>query len=793
MHLRSLSTRIVVFFGGLVLVLACGAMGTIMLFASKTADTQVANELAVGERVFARIVADKTEQLAQAAAVLAADFAFREAVASGDHETLVSALDNHGRRIHADLMMMVDLNGKLTASTGARVAHGSGFPYQALLLQARQRGRASGIIVTAQAQYQMVVVAVRAPVIVGWVAMGFKVDDKLANEAGALTGLQVSFLSTFQGGPWHLTGSTLSAPVRAASMSELVSLLGTHPTRPHAPLVGTTNVTSLAILSATPESSAVAVLQRPLAEAQRTARHLQFFLLAMTALGLATALLGSIFIARGITTPLRKLSVIARTISGGDYTVAAEATAHDEVGALAQALNQMREAIAARESTITDLAYRDALTQLPNRALFNDRLQQAVAAARREGGAVSVLLLDLDDFQIINTTLGHQNGDLLLQAVARRLQVALTRKSDTLARLGGDEFAILLPNVDSASARRSAVRILAALEPALQIVGHTVDVAGSIGLVAFPEHGDDAPTLMSRVDLSMTVAKRTKSGFAEYSPSYDQSPERLSLLSELRTAVENQQLILFYQPKIDVASGRAVQVEALIRWQHPVRGFVPPDEFIPFAEQTGYIRTISQWVIGTACAQLAEWHRRGIVLGVCINISARDLLNNELPNYIAECMRQHQLAPDTVWLEITESAIMDDPIRAQDNLQRLHALGLKLSIDDFGTGYSSLAYLKRLPVDELKIDKAFVLNMDKDEDDAIIVRSTIELGHNMGLKVVAEGVDHVETLQLLQTWGCDIAQGYYISRPLPVDKLESWLNAPPWQTVSATPVLAARG
>ncbi len=783
MALSSIRSRIVAFFGGLVLLLACAAIAGITFFASNTAEQQVTRELAIGERVFERILDDKSLQLRQAAVVLTADFAFREAVATDDAATLKSALENHGRRIKADLLMMTDLNGRISASTVPEVSEGDPFPYGALLKQAKSSGQAAGLAVTEGRLYQMVVLAVRAPAVIGWVAMGFVVEDDVAHDLADLTGLKVSFLTRSGQRDWQLVGTTLSDAEQAAARSSFAKLLESPPRERIKPVRSETDMTSVATLTVDDDTAAVAVLQRSLESALQGATQLRNYLMTMTLVGLCAALFGSFVIARGVTNPLRQLGVVAQSIASGDYTSAVEVTSRDEIGTLAGAFNQMREAIASRESTIMDLAYRDGLTQLPNRALLHDRLQQALAIARRSNGAVSVLLLDLDNFQLINSTLGHQNGDLVLQAVALRLQSLLGRKSDTLARLGGDEFAILLPDSDLSAARRTATRLLTVLEPPLNVGNQVVDVGGSIGIVTYPEHGDDVAVLMSRVDLSMTVAKRTRNGYVEYDPSYEQSPERLSLLSELRSAIENDELVLLYQPKIDLSTGRAVQVEALVRWRHPVRGFVPPDQFIPFAEQTGYIRNITHWVIEAACAQLARWHQTGIPIGMCINVSARDLLNNDLPGYIAECIARHRIPVSGLTLEVTESAIMDDPVRAQDNLNRLHALGLRLSIDDFGTGYSSLAYLKRLPVSELKIDKTFILNMDKDADDAIIVRGTIDLGHNMGLKVVAEGVEGAETQAMLTDWGCDIAQGYFISRPLAADVLEVWLQE---RQVSAT-------
>jgi predicted signal transduction protein with EAL and GGDEF domain len=353
----------------------------------------------------------------------------------------------------------------------------------------------------------------------------------------------------------------------------------------------------------------------------------------------------------------------------------------------------------------------------------------------------------------------------------------LQRQTDTVARLGGDEFAVLLPADNLDGACLIATRMLRALEQPIMVEGQLVDVGASIGIVTFPDNGTDMNVLLRRADIAMYVAKRSNLGFALYDEKHDQhSAERLSLMSELRQAVEHDQLTLYYQPKVDLATHRVKYVEALVRWDHPTRGFVAPDQFIPFAEQTGYIKTISRWVADKAIAQCAEWHAHGIDLAVSVNVSARELIQSTLPETFQALLDKHDVSPERIWIEITESAIMDDPNHAIETLDRLHAMGIRLSIDDFGTGYSSLSYLKRMPVDELKIDKSFVIGMTHHKDDETIVRSTIDLGHNMGLKVVAEGVEDEALMQRLKALRCDLAQGYHLSRPLPPAKLELWLK-----------------
>jgi diguanylate cyclase (GGDEF)-like protein len=459
--------------------------------------------------------------------------------------------------------------------------------------------------------------------------------------------------------------------------------------------------------------------------------------------------------------------------------------AKDEIGELASTFNHMQGAISAREARITELAYSDELTALPNRALFMDRLEQAVKVSRRlpMPKPMSVLVMDMDRFKHINDTLGHQHGDGVLRMIGERLAAALPRQSDTVARLGGDEFAVLLPVDDAAGAEVIAQRIIKAMEEPLSVQGVNIDAAMSIGIVTCPEHGEDAATLMRRADIAMYEAKRNGSGWAHYDLAFDsESGDRLSMLSELRSAMENEELVLYYQPKIAVQTGGVTGAEVLIRWIHPTRGFVAPDQFIPYAEQTGFITQITRWVLSRAFVQCATWWRTGRALNIAVNLSARDLQAPGLVDFIKGLLDEHAVNPNWITLEVTESAVMNDAAHALKTLQELHDMGLKLSIDDFGTGYSSFAYLKKMPVDELKIDRSFVKDMITDRDDASIVRAVIELSHSLGLKVTAEGAENQAVVAALSAMSCDLAQGYFWTRPLPMQQFEQWLDLHATQT-----------
>jgi diguanylate cyclase (GGDEF)-like protein len=424
-------------------------------------------------------------------------------------------------------------------------------------------------------------------------------------------------------------------------------------------------------------------------------------------------------------------------------------------------------------------ATHDSLTRLPNRTLLRDRVERAIAASHRTGVHVALLLLDLDGFREINDTLGHRFGDALLREIGPRLREQL-RESDTLARLGGDEFVVLLPDLRSPQAAVDvAEKLLAALAQPFLINGAAVDVGCSVGAASTPENGEDFDLLLQHTDVAMYVAKKDNLGVVLYEPSLDShSPSRLALLGELRRAADqSEQIVLHYQPKANLSSGEVTGVEALVRWQHPQHGLLSPAEFIPLAERTGIIRPLTWCILRKALEQNRSWAEDGLLLRVAVNISARCLQDSGFPDEVVRLLSEVGVPADRLELELTESAVMTDPDRALIILRALDASGIRLAIDDFGTGYSSMAYLKTLPVREIKIDRTFVTCMDRDESDAAIVRSSLELARNLHLDVVAEGVETAEVWRQLSDLGCGSAQGYFLSRPLPAADFRRWLAA----------------
>lgn len=777
MRFRSLESRIVVLF--LLLTLSVQLAGFIAIRSGidHNARMSIQSELQIGERVFKRLLEQNAQKLNQGARLLAADYGFRQAVASGDRETISSVLANHGARIGASRVLLIGTDHLIKASTLAMPSKSLIDSILSMIDRAEVIGSANGTALVDRHPYQLVVVPVKAPVTIGWVAMAFPIDQRLATDMRELSSLQVSIMNAGSDGVWTSDVSTLplGQEDKLASQLQSAGIAGNY--EGDLDLAASDFSARVMPLARDANFASLVVFQRSVSEAVAPYRQLQLTLLILTGFGILAAVIGSFFTARRITTPLKDLALIAERFGEGDYSGRITTRGHDEIGALSKAFDSMRQGIAHREDEIGRLAYWDTLTDLPNRARFTVKLDDAIERAKGEKRSIYILMMDLDRFKNVNDVLGHRFGDTLLAHVAARLKALMVGNHEQLARLGGDEFAIMLPNTHLNEVRTIAARILKSLEEPITLEDHTVDLGAGIGIAGFPEHGIDAESLLSRAEIAMYAAKKTGNEAVVYEQILDQgSQQSLSLMSDLRRALERNEFRLYVQPKLTMGTGQIIGLEALVRWVHPERGMIMPDHFIPFAEKTGFIRLLTRWVLEQSAALCSDLEHRGIHLKISANLSTRDLLDQNLPAKFAEILTRYRVKPDSFCLEITESAIMDDPVRAQMTLESLHAMGVELSIDDFGTGYSSLAYLKRLPVDELKIDKSFVMNMEDDADDAKIVRSTIDLGHNMGLRVVAEGIESEIVWNLLKTMGCNQGQGYFMGRPMPVEKLAQWMG-----------------
>lgn len=742
--------------------------------------TQAEEQLKVGTRVFERLLEIRGRQLRDGVQLLAADFGFRDAVASGESATIRSVLRNHGARINASDMFLLSMDGKVIASTVAQVPEGSQFRYDKALREVR-RNNQTMLIVPAQGKPHLLVEStVLAPLPIGRVVMGFAMDSDFAQELRSLSGLEVSFLAVENQQPGQMVSTQPDSLY--ASLNTL--MLDTSPSR-H---IQMTEHLSERFLSQSlllvntgdaRDGQVVALLQSPLDQAMQAFAPLDEKLFWIALAALLASLVGALLLARSVSLPVRALAQAAERIGEGDYQTSVVLKRSDELGVLARAFNSMQSGIAEREQQLAHNALHDALTGLPNRALAMERLGSAIAAER----PVALLYLGIENFRAINESCGVEGVDQMLQQAGERLQAAL-RPGDTVARLTANEFLLLLENTGSDGAVAMADTLQQLLIKPQRIGSHEITLDCCVGIAAYPTDGDVPQELLNRAAIARQDAAQLLGRLQIYQQGRDVAHQRqISLIRDLRHAAANNQLVLHYQPKLDIRQRRVRQAEALLRWQHPQFGLVSPLEFIVLAERTGSIQLLTNWVIEETMRQIAEWSGRGMYVQVSLNISAEDLLSHDLADRVSALLKQYRVPAEQLIFEITESAVMREPEHALHVLHRLCECGISLSIDDFGTGYSSLAHLKRMPVKELKIDQSFVRDLDETSEDAVIVRSTIEMSHNLGLKVVAEGVEYAHSLRLLERWKCDTAQGYLISRPLTAAEFEAWIAQPFLPTV----------
>ncbi|MDH5301810.1 MAG: EAL domain-containing protein [Gammaproteobacteria bacterium] len=500
----------------------------------------------------------------------------------------------------------------------------------------------------------------------------------------------------------------------------------------------------------------------------QSVRPLVFELSFMLALSMLIGLLIYNFYGR---TPLHRIQKNLQQLDNAEQTIRHLESEKEE------ALQQVKFGT----DTIRHLATHDLLTNLPNRPYLEKKLHEAINDVNRGAPPFALVLLDINRFKEINDTLGHQCGDLVIREISRRLKET-TPNVDAIARVGGDEFAIIINDANTLDeAQVAAMRIQQALELPYNFQGFALDTSASLGLAMYPQHAQTPDQLIQRADVAMYLAKGTGKDLVIYQPEMDpNSVSQLTLRGELHKSIENGDLELYYQPKIDLNTRAICGAEALVRWNHPERGLISPMNFIPVAEQTGLIHPLTNLVMNKAIRQTAQWQQELKHFRVALNLSARNLHDVQLPARLRTIMHAWQVSPSNLVLEITESAIMAEPARAERILRELSEMGLHISIDDYGTGYSSLSYIKRLPIDEIKIDRSFISEMLTNENDGVIVRATIDMAHDLGLKVTAEGVENQETWDLLREYKCDLAQGYFMSQPLPVSKFNHWLLHSPW-------------
>jgi len=761
-----LSTRIAALSLGLLLLVQGGGFWTIRASISEVASAQLAEDLRRGERVWQDTLGHQAEKIRLAGRMAAKDFGFQSTLfgARSDDDTVASALDSLADRVGADFAAFVAVDGQLRGAFGPEPVPAELAEISAQL--ARGPGQAAVRLLGGRPVHLMST-EILAPDRKGWLVFGYPIDETALARMAGLAGMQAAVMVP-SGDGLRPALSTLPATQQAALPSaapgDTLQLDGDEMRMLRVPL-----------------GAAEVWLLRSFSQAVAPYRQLQLTLLAITLGGLLVMGVGSAWTARHVTTPLRSLVGASQRLGRGDYGDPVLHTgARGEVGDLARAFDAMRLDISAQlrqvqahAARIQDLAFHDQLTGLPNRESFRVAVQQRIELGASEATPFAVVVLNLNRFKMVNGALGHRAGDRLLRLWAERLVRQRLRADDVVARLAGDEFALLLPGLVESKAVSVVRRLDKALEPPITLDGQdqAVDLRAAFGIACWPAHGDEALVLLNRAEVAMHEAKRRTETVAVYAAGMDpDSATSLTLLSELRQAISRNELRLHLQPKFSLASGAIVGAEALVRWQHPQRGMVPPLAFIPFAEDTGFVRELTAWIVGEAARQWPALHAAGLQR-LSVNLSARDLMDPGLPQRLHEILDTRGVPAHAFCLEITESAVMDDPQRAQATLHALKAMGFKLSIDDFGEGYTSLQHLRHLPVDELKVDAIFVKRMDREPDDEKVVRAVTNLAHDLGLQVVAEGVETRAVWDHLQAIGCDEAQGYLMCRPLPADEL----------------------
>jgi diguanylate cyclase (GGDEF)-like protein len=763
----SFRKRLLVLIIGLVIVTQTVTLAAVLVSTRRTVEARAALELRSGGTLAEHLIDFRAGQLANGVGVLAADFGFREAVASGHMPTILSAARNNAQRIGADVVLVLDTHGRVLAST-VPADSGAGALLDLLDEGAGAREEPNFRVFGAHA-YQLFIAPVRTPETIAWVAMGFVVDDSLAVRIRDLVGSQVAIVTHGSGGLTRVAATPAAAAAGSAALLAVPEAGDT----PHITHLAASDYLSFARRLPGRGDSVDVILLKPLQEVLAPYLDLRKAMLVIDGVALLVAAVIGALLGRSASRPIGELVRAAQRIQRGHYETAVDVSGGDEFRSLAATFNAMQSNIAAREADITYHAQHDPLTQLPNRALLKERLDSLISAAQAEPGSSAVLLIDISNLRDINASLGLQVGDEVLREAARRLQQAVVAEH-TLARLGETQFLVLVPGCTAERALLYAEQLAAVIRSGFHLAGVSLDLRLACAVCLFPAHGGSSDELLQRVQVALEDANETRARVALYRPGQDeQHRRRLALVTDLRRAIDQDQLSLVYQPKVEMASRSVRSLEALARWRHPQLGPVSPGEFVPLAERTGGSRHLTNWVLAAAIRQMGEWRRLGLELELAVNISAADILDPDLCEEILKLLRQYRVESTSLLLEITESAVMRDPHTAARNMQLLRIAGVRFAIDDFGTGHSSLSQLRVLPVDELKIDRSF---LSPAGTDVAIVTSTIELGHSMGLKVVGEGVEEAAAWNLLRSLGCDFAQGYLISPPLPAAEVPAFVQ-----------------
>ena len=724
--------------------------------------TESSEDLLSTRTVLNRLLEARAQQLRSAGEVMVADFAFREAATSGDRPTIRSVLQNHARRINANVALLYSMTGEVLGSTLQTADARAPMPPAD-----EQTGDTTELAVIAGHPYQLVFVQLRAPQPIAWVALGFSLDEALAGQLRDVANAEIAFVT--RDGGTHFVTSTLGEEqsTRLQSLSETAA---TDMPR----LTSFRNAEYLILGTPLPARGGTVqmIMLRSLDQALAEFRQMRVALLLIGCATLVAAILVALFAARTVVRPLGSLVEATRQIARGDYQAEPVAVkGGEEFEHLAQAFNDMQEGIRQREQRIFEQATRDSLTGFPNRRAFRKLLESQLGQLE----PLSVAIIDVRRFRDLNASVGYHIGDQVLRALAARLQT-LVGDANWCARIGADQFAIGMPFSDVTVSER-LLQLAAEWRQGISVERMPLSVEMRFGVAEWRHHVS-ADDLLRQAGVALVEAKSGNSLAVVFQPSHDvEHRRRVTLVAELRRAIANDHLSLVYQPLVQMKNREAVMFEALVRWNHASLGEISPAEFVPLAERASMVADLSRWVMSATIRQLAQWRRQGLNIDLAVNLSATDITDIGLPMRVLSLLQQHGVPASQLILEVTESTIMSEPALAAEVMQKLRNAGVRFAVDDFGTGHSSLAQLHSLPVDELKIDRAFVMNLDRNANNQAIVRATTELGHSLGLRVVAEGVETPEVWSILLRLGCDIAQGYFISRPMDPEAVAGWMQS----------------
>ena len=770
---NSLHARIGLF--SLALFLAVQVPTLLLAFraTNEVANARLSADLDHGTRTFRRILDERGVQLALATRVLAADFAFRKALAIAEPATIQSVLENHSARLRADFGLVLSPSRSVVASTGT-AAVASPQVLAAIAPEAEESVGRSIILSLDHRLLQIAVVPVLAPDPVGWAAFGWELDQRAANDLKQLVDLEITFLSASDGSGMQVSASTLPAGLFAAVRQQFASRGTANGQMQTVNLNGEAYASSTFPLDDKQPPRAAVITHQSVTRATAPFKLLTDLLTTLSILGIAGCVLGSSLLARAIARPIRSLTAMTEAMRAGEASTHLGGELTGELQGLASSFNRLVDALRMRDAEVLYLAYFDSLTELRNRVGFVKAASEFIGRAK-PGEHAAVAILDVASSTQINGILGHEVGDEVIRAVAAKLVAALPAPR-IVGRLAHDEFAVLLLKANERDPQSTLTSVIAQFDTPLQVVRQSIDARIHVGWAQLHEDGPDLATIMRRADMALNVAKARQLPLVRFDHAMEADTHaHFALLSDLKIAIAHSQLELHYQPKL-LMNGQVIGLEALLRWNHPRRGLLMPDAFIALAEQTGAVREVTRYVIAAAIEQQVAWIADGFRLPIAVNISARDLQDESFPPFVASMLDDRGVDATALSFEITERALMDNLDATAQTLRALQKIGIRISLDDYGTGYATLTHISQLPVSELKIDRSFVNDLKADTRNYAIVLSTVEMGHRLGMTIVAEGVETIAELDAVRQSGCDEVQGYYFSKPMAARLVQSWVS-----------------